>query len=279
MSSEIRRKIEYLNNLYNSGISNIADWYKILPEIQQTKESLEWIKSSIDKSPPEISPLVDENVLDYLDKATEGVELLGSLPNPNSYIFPVIVSSGSALPSVYSYYVKRTTEVFSDNPSVTKWATETLEVGNQIQFNKNKSDLVKYRLRLIRVDLMSLYIESFDLCIKAKSLCDPKPVGAASTLTRLIEQFKGSLIDKCRFGDGTKYKRISDCLAADSKLTKTVVSDGQAFYDSSTKELLPIRKRMQLTCSNRLMEILHNFEDHVIVITDALDPSKLGISF
>jgi hypothetical protein len=162
---------------------------------------------------------------------------------------------------------------------VTRWAGVTVTMGDEIQAKINKSDIVRHRLTLLRGDLPDLHKNATDLCLKAQATSDISPIGAAMALNRLLEQFKGALIDRCRGGDGTRYSRISDRLAANSALTTTVVTDGQITYDRVNLELVQIRKSMTPTNKDRVVEILHEIEDHIIIVTDALDPTKLGISF
>lgn len=279
MSDEIKKHANALFSLYDSGIENIVEWNKHLPAMQQTRTYLDWIRSSMNVSPPEIAVTTDEVLLDYLDKASEGATILGSIPNPTSELYPIVTTSGSALPSVYYQYVRRIADQFQAYPSVVKWSGTTIAFGEDLYAKQNRSDVVAHRLTLLRGDLADLHKEAIDLCLKAQAESDSTPVGAAMTLNRLLEQFKGALIDKCKGGKGTNYQRISDFLAANSALTKTVVLDGQFTYDRINTELVQIRKRMQVSKGDRVVEILHDIEDHIVIITDALDSIKLGISF
>ena len=279
MSDEIKKHANALFSLYDSGIENITEWNKHLPAMQQTRTYLDWIRSSMNESPPEIAVTSDEVLLDYLDKASEGAAIVGSIPYPTSELYPIVTTSGSVLPIVYNQYVRRVAYQFQTNPSVVKWSGMTIAFGEDLYEKQNRSNVVTQRLTLLRGDLADLHKEATDLCLKAQAESDSKPVGAAMTLNRLLEQFKGALIDKCRGGKGTNYQRISDFLAANSALTKTVVLDGQLTYDRINEELVQIRKRMQVSKGDRVVEILREIEDHIIIITDALDSVKLGISF
>ena len=279
MSDEIKKQANVLYSLYDIGIRNIAEWNKHLPAMQQTRMYLDWIRSSMNVSPAEIAVTTDEILLDYLVKAAEGAAIVGSIPNPTPELYPVVATSGSILPNVYNQYVKKVAFQFQANPDVVKWAGITVTFGEELKAKQNRSDIVRQRLTLLRADLADLHRESTDLCLKAQAEQDSKPVGATMTLNRLLEQFKGALINRCRGGDGTRYQRISDYLAANSTLTKTVVIDGQLTYDRINDELVQIRKRMRISSGDRVVEILREIEEHIIIITDALDSTKLGISF
>jgi hypothetical protein len=279
MSDEIKKQANVLYSLYDIGIRNIAEWNKHLPAMQQTRMYLDWIRSSMNVSPAEIAVTTDEILLDYLVKAAEGAAIVGSIPNPTPELYPVVATSGSILPNVYNQYVKKVAFQFQANPDVVKWAGITVTFGEELKAKQNRSDIVRQRLTLLRADLADLHRESTDLCLKAQAERDSKPVGATMTLNRLLEQFKGALINRCRGGDGTRYQRISDYLAANSTLTKTVVIDGQLTYDRINDELVQIRKRMRVSSGDRVVEILREIEDHIIIITDALDSIKLGICF
>jgi hypothetical protein len=279
MSEEIKKLANALFSLYHTGIENIAEWNEHLPAMQQTRTNLDWIRSSMNDSPQEIATFTDEIFLDYLDKAAEGADILRSIPSPSPEFYPIVTTSGSVLPSIYNQYVRKVANQYQSNPDVVEWAGITIAFGEELQEEQNRSDLVHQRLTLLRADLADLHREATDMCLKAQAECDSKPVGAAMILNRLLEQFKGALINNCRGGDGIRYQRISDYLAANSTLTKTVVIDGQYTYDRINKELVQIRKRMQVSSGDRVVEILREIEDHIIIITDALDPTKLGISF
>jgi hypothetical protein len=279
MSDEIKKQANALYELYNTGIGNVVEWNKQLPAMQQTKINLDWVRSSMNDSPPEIALTTDEVLLDYLGKATEGAEIVASIPNPTPDLYPVVTTSGSIIPHVYNQFVKNVAYQFQGNPNVVEWAGITITFGEELQAKQNRSNIVHKRLSLLRADLAELHKEATDLCLKAQAEGDSKPVGATMTLNRLLEQFKGSLIDKCRGGSGTRYQRISEFLAANSALTKTVVADGQQIYDSLNNELVQIRKRMEVSSGDRVVEILHEIEDHIIIVTDALDPIKLGVIF
>lgn len=280
MSDEIKRRINAIYAVFDQGIDNIAEWNRQLPSMQQTKEQLRWMRDSIDSAPPELTNTTDEYLLDYLEKSFAGTAVIRSIPSPTLSLVPVVTTSGSVLPNVYNQYVRRVAYEYRASPDVTKWAGVTVTMGDEIQAKLNKSDVVQHRLTLLRpADLPGLHKEATDLCLKSQATGDRNPIGAAMALNRLLEQFKGALIDKCRGGDGTRYSRISDRLAANSALTTTVVNDGQITYDRINLELVQIRKSMTTTSKNRVVEILHEIEDHIIIITDALDPTKLGISF
>lgn len=279
MADGIKKHANALFSLYDSGIENIAEWNKHLPVMQQTRTYLDWIRSSMNESPPEIAGTSDDVLLDYLDKASEGTAIVGSIPNPTSELYPIVTTSGSVHPNVYGQYVRKVACQFQTNSNVVKWSGITIAFCEDFYVKQNRSDIITQRLTLLQGDLADLHKEAMDLGLIAQAESDSKPLGAAMTLNRLLEQFKGALIDKCKGGKGTNYQRISDFLAANSALTKTVVVDGQLTYDRIYEELVQIRKRMRVSKCDRVVEILHEIEDHIIIITDALDSIKLGISF
>ncbi len=279
MSDEIKKQATILYNLYDTGINSIAEWYKQFPAMQRTKEYLGWIKTTMDDSPPEISVATDEELLDFLGKAAEGAAVLGSIPRPTPEFYPMVTTSGSVLPNVYNRYVRQMGYQFSSHPDVVKWAGITVAFGEELQAKQNRSEIVRQRLALLHPVLEQLHKEAIDLSFKAQAEADTRPVGASMTLTRLLDQFKGVLLDRCRGGKGANYDRISDYLAANSALTKTAVKKGEATDKALIAELLEIRKKMHASSGNRIVEILREVEEQIIIITDALDSVKLGISF
>ena len=77
MSDEIKKQANILYSLYDTGIENLTEWNKQLPGMQQTKQYLKWIKTSLDESPPEVSMISDEVLSDYFEKATLGAAVFG----------------------------------------------------------------------------------------------------------------------------------------------------------------------------------------------------------
>ena len=44
-------------------------------------------------------------------------------------------------------------------------------------------------------------------------------------------------------------------------------------------ELMRIRKRLVVSTGEQIVELLRQVEEHVILITDALDPDEVGVTF
>jgi len=278
MSDEIKHRVTVLRGLYTTGLNQIADWNKYVPGMQKTEQYLGWIEGSLNCSPSEIKFVTDETLIDYLEKASAEAVIFGLIPTPAANLSSVVNTSGSVIPSVYTQYVGKIETNFHDNPHVTEWARATIVSGEELRERENRSDIVRMRLSQLNPDLGQLYTDAVNASLAAKAGTQ-KPIEAAAVLDRVIERFKGELIVRCRRGEKANYKRISENLSANSELTKTVVLDGQKTYDDLNLELMRIRKSMQTGSGERIIQILHQIEDHVIVITDALDPDKVGISF
>lgn len=279
MTDELKNKVDNLFNIYDHGISNIVEFNNLIPGLQQTRETLQWVRDSLNNSPTQVSLLPNEHLSDILEKATQGAAVLRSFPKPPSELGPVLNTSGSAVYTIYFDHIRKVESYYIGDPIVVDWARTTKITGEKLVEKQNRSGIVSYRLSLIHPMLEMLHKEAIDLCVRAKAEADGRPVGASMTLTRLLDQFKGNLIDKCKGGDGANYNRISERLAANSALTKTTVLEGQSKYENLKSELLEIRKKGKPSSGDRIEQILREVEGHILTITDALDPDKLGITF
>lgn len=280
MSNEIKDQANNLNDLYEKAISNITNWNEYLPAMVKAKKNLDWIKNAMNSSPTVISSEMDETLMDYLNKASNDAMILLDIPEPNPSVSTFATTSGSAIPDAFVNFVKDLPYQFRDNQEVAEWAEITIVWGDNLKKEQNRSERVHQRLTQLKTNnLDELHKEAIDLCFKAQAARDLKPVGAAMVLTRLMEQFKGALISNCRLGKGNNYQRISENLADNSDLARAVVTNGQTTYDQINDELVHIRKRMKLSSGDRIVELLREIEDHIFIITDGLDPSKIGITF
>jgi hypothetical protein len=279
MSDEIKARIQTLHGLFVTGIDRLAGWNKYIPNMQQTEQYLAWMDDSISRSPNGIQVTTDERLLDYLGKATQGAEVFLSIPEPSPDLFPFVSTSGSAVSSQYYNYVNEVAYRLHDDPQIAAWAGITITSGDNLILNRNRSETVHQRLIQLNPGLGDLHDQAVNATRAAQAQAQ-NPVEAAATQNRLLEQFKGALIARCRTtGKGTNYDRISANLAADSALTKTVVLDGQNTYNALNNELVEVRKSIKPSTGMRMEELLRLLEEHIIVITDALDPGKVGIVF
>jgi hypothetical protein len=278
MADEIKKQIHNLHGLFVTGLTRIAEWNKYVPGMQQTEQYLSWMENSINQSPAGLNMITDETLLDYLVKANEGAVILGTVPQPTPELYSIVAVSGSAIPDVYIRYVRNASIYLYNQPDVTQWANITIAFGDELRAKQNRSEIVHLRLALLNPMLADLHKQSVGSTLAAQAGTQ-NPIEAAANQNRLLEQFKGALITKCRIGKGSEYNRISDNLAANSALTKTIVSDGQLTYNALNAEYIDVRKRIKTSTGDRLVELLRKLEDHIFEITDALDPDKVGIYF
>lgn len=274
----IKNRVQRIRGLYISGLSNIAAWNENVPVMKETEEVLAWVDNTISSSPVEIVPLVNETLIDYLDKSEQAVSVLNNIPKPPLDFMPIQSTAGSSIVSSYTEYVEQVIDRFHDQPKAVEWGQRTLFLGQQLKAVRYRSDIVRRRLIQLNPFLGELHKRAVDATLTAEAGTQ-NPIEAAAAQNRLLEQFKGALIAKCRTGKGTNYERISSSLAANAPLTKTVVADGQGVYDSLNNELVEIRKQMGSVKGERMGQLLRLLEEHIIVITDALDPNQVGIVF
>lgn len=278
MSDELKKEIHELQEVYKTALTRIADLNKTVPNLHQASQILSWIDESINSCPADLGEITDETLLFYITEARKGTAALGSIPEVTPELNSYVNISGSAVPPAYNRYVQKAAYAYSANPDVSKWAGITVTMGEEIRDRQNSFEVVLHRLTLLNPELGQHYSDTVKAALSAKST-EQGPVAAAAMLDRVIERFKGELIGRCHHGEKATYKRISENLAINTDLARDVVTNGQTIYDTINLELMRIRKSMLPDDGNRVMELIHQIEDHIIEITDALDPAKLGMSF
>jgi hypothetical protein len=278
MTDELKNGIHTLRGLYETGINRIAGWNQLIPGMQLTMQNLVWIDETINRAPSGINVQTSERLMGYIDMATQEAHIFRSIPDPDSLSFPSISASGTAVASEYYRYVNDVGNRLHDDPEIARWSNVTLTLGNELILNQDRTGVVHQRLVKLNPVLGNLHDQAI-ASTRAAEAGTQSPVEAAANQNRLLEQFKGALIARCKAGKGTNYTRISDNLAANSPLTQTVVADGQNTYDTLNDELVDIRKSIKPSTGRRMGELLKLLEDHITVITDALDPSKVGVNF
>jgi ribosomal protein L17 len=277
MTDEIKKQIHNIHENISNGLSKIKELNKVVPALQSAEEMFAWMEESVNDTPNELSSQTDETLLDYLDKTSQLLHYLNDIP-PVPQHFSAAVSSTSGSPSVYVHYVRRIATPFSANSNVNTWANKTLTGWDVIREKQDRSKIVRQRLIQLNSTLGDLHQKCIDSSLAAK-VGTQNPIEAAAVQNRLLEQFKGHLIDKCRKGRGATYNRISETLAIDTPLTKMVVADGQDVYNRLNTEYVNVRKVIGSSTGDRLVELLKELEDHIFNITTALDPAKAGITF
>ncbi len=278
MSDEMKKQADDLHGIYVVALANLSDWNQAVPDIQQTEVWLRMVKDSLHQSPSVVSGMTDEVLLDYFEKAKHDAKILGAIPRPSSSLSSAIPTSGSVIPSEYMKFVREAGAAFPNDPDVRDWVANIVVVESELRKQQNRSDLVRRRLSQLGTDLEKLYKHALNASL-ATQAGTQTPIEAAEIQNRLLDQFKGKLINHCRKGKGATYQRISDNLAANSALTKQVVTDGQTVYDDLGDKLTKIRKKIKPLPQETVMDLLHQLEDHIINITNALDPNLLGIIF
>lgn len=278
MPDEIRIRVTTLRGLFDTALDHIAKWNQLVPIIKQSAQMVELIDDSWSRAPTAVTGLTSEPLVDYLDKSVREASILATIPAPRLGLGPVLNTAGSAPMAVYTSFVADIGARFQHDQTAVTWANETLHLGQRLEAVRNRSQNVHRRLVLLHADLGDLHDHAVNAVLAAQAGTQ-SPIEAAANLDRLLEQFKGNLLARCKTGKGTTYGRISDNLAADSPLTRTVVSDGQITYDTLNGELMGIRKSMQPSTGERVVELLRQVEEHIQLITDALDPNKVGVDF
>lgn len=278
MKSEMGKKIKNVHQDLVTILGRVSDWNKIVPTIQSAEQWFAWMEESVDKAPDQLGSMTDETLLSYLDMAGRITAVGNAIPPVTPMTAAGFFASSGSLTTAYIDFVRYTAVVRASNPEVTQWANATITLGNALREKQNRSGMVHHRLIQLNPALGELHDKCTNATLAAKAGTQ-NPIEAAANQNRLLEQFKGHLIDKCRHGSGVSYRRISDNLAIDSPFTKSVVSDGQDTYDRLNREYVAVRKSLNDSTGNRLMELLRDLEDHIYNVTNALDPARTGLTF
>jgi hypothetical protein len=276
--NDLSSMIDDLRGVYGNALDKIAKWNKLVPDIQHARDQFSWMSDSIHKAPNVVNSTADETLLDSLSKSKAAVSGLLNLPDPPKYLGPVVATSASANTVFYESFVRGVSRQQSDNPEVVDWARRTTATGEALRQAQDRSNEVHKRLNLLLPKLGKLHDQAQQATLSSAAEVTG-PVEAASTQRSLLDEFKGTLIGHCRTGNGAKYARISDNLAIESDFTRETVTSGQVTYDALHWELSQISKSQKKATGEQMQQLLNNLEDHIWIITSALDPDKSGVSF
>lgn len=273
---ETKDLIFSIGNTKREFLDKILAWNRYIPVIQQDLEFQDWMEHAVEKEPDVLSQYVDENFRYVLQATHQTLPGVLNIPSPpeNFEIYPS--TSGTVLPTQYYRYMDN----ISNNVGgalVLDWVNENKTTYKKIRDAHNTSAEVAKRLAKLKQELGDLHASASEAVLRcaAKAI---EPHLAAADPRRLLEQFKGHLIDRCRSGKKATYKRISDNLAADSEMTRAAIEGEQATYDKLWEEFTHILKRIKSVDYDYLPELFTQLEDHVMIVTSAIDPKKLGLN-
>lgn len=270
--------VDSLRGMYADTLGKIAKWNRLVPSMQHAKDELDWMAESIHDAPSVVNFATNETLRDSLATSQNTLGSLLSIPEPPRFLEPIVTTSGSSTALSYRQFVDQVPLHHSDNREVINWANLTRVKGEALRNSQNRSKEVHGRLNMLSPGLCELH-EQAQRATLTSGAAVASPIEAASIQRSLLVEFKGVLINKCKTGTGTKYARISENLAVESDLTKTAVTRGQGNYDALHDELSEISKSKRLVTGERIRELLAQLEDHIWIITNALDPDKIGVSF
>jgi hypothetical protein len=276
--NDLSSKIDDLHGMFGNALDKIAEWNKLVPDMQRARDQLSWMSDSIHKAPNIVNSTTDETLLDSLSKSRVAVSGMLSLLYPPNNFGPIVTTSASVNTAVYTQFVHNVSQQLSSIPEVVDWARKTTIAGEALRQNQDRSNEVHRRLNLLSPKLGKLHEQAQQATLSSVAEV-AGAVEAASTQRSLLDEFKGVLISRCRAGNGTKYARISDNLALDSDFTRETVTSGQHAYDSLHWDLSQISHSKTIVTGEQMQRLLYDLEDHIWIITSALDPDKLGVSF
>jgi hypothetical protein len=234
------------------------------------------MENAAEEEPEMLTQYIDENFRYVLQATHNTLPGVLNIPSPpeNFEIYPS--TSGTILPTQYYRYMDNVSHNVGE-AFVLNWVDENKKAYKKIRDAHNTSAEVAKRLAKLKQELGDLHANASEVMLRcaAKAI---EPHLAAADPRRLLEQFKGHLIDRCRSGRKATYKRIADNLAADSEMTTAAIEGEQATYDKLWEEFTHILKRIKSVDHDYLPELFTQLEDHIMIVTSAIDPNKLGLS-
>jgi len=259
-------------------IDKLEKWNKYVSSIQQDLEYQEWMENAVEQEPDTLAHHTDENFRGLLVATNNTLPGLLNIPEPPDDLGIYISASGTAPPATYYRYMDDMERNFNENNHVVKWAEKNKSSFEELKESHKISSEVRKRVTKLNPRLGKLHQSATDAILRcAAEIIDP-PLAAADP-RRLLEQFKGHLIDRCRTGKKATYRRIADNLAADSEMTRIAIENEQDTYERLSTEFTHIMKRMKSVNHDYMPQLLKQLEDHIMVVTSAIDPNKIGFSF
>jgi len=262
-------------------IRNRLEAIKILnreaPRLEEAKEEIEWMLKSEELAPDITISYPSEKVLYQLDNIEQYLV---------NFHIPIIDQSGSSIISAAgttssSDYVGHAIEFRSrlpDDENVSKWSVFVVKSYNQLRESQNRSEQVNTRLGKLKKRLKDFHSRAIDAALVAAATVQ-SPIEGGELMRELLVSFKGELIRRCKSGRGKGYHRIAENLAVSSRATVDAIVNQQQVYDDLHPELSEIAKGRLYVDQYRLKELLSNLEDHILIITNSLDPEKVGVEF
>jgi hypothetical protein len=272
-----KSKLQKILVLLLNRIDSIKVLHKEVPHLEEAKKELEWMLKSEEIAPDVTIAFPSEKVLYQLDNLEQYL-VNYQIPLPNQ-IGPYIISASGTSSS--SDYVDHATEfhaLFPEDKNVSKWSAYVVESYQQLRESQNRSKQVNLRLGKLNNRLKDFHSRAIDAVLSAAADVQ-SPIEGGELIRELLVSFKGELIRRCKSGRGTDYHRIANNLAVCSQATIDAIVNQVQVYDNLHHELAEIAKGRLEVHQNRLKVLLSNFEDHVLIITDSLDPEKTGIEF
>lgn len=270
-------KIREVLDLIVERLASIGKLNKEAPKLEQAKEELEWMLES-EQAAPEITFVhPSEDVLENLNSL--GIYLSDHrIPGPPSSGTAVISTASISSSSDYANHVSSIGQTFVGVPEVITWQSDVLSGYGILRDRQNRSDKTNKRLEQLDGRLSELHNNAKSSCFSVSAEV-VSPIESAELLRELLNGFKGSLIRRCQLGRGTKYGRIADNLAVDTQTTHDAICDQQTTYDRLHSDLSEIAKSRKEIKGFEIKSYLEDLEDHVLIVTSAIDPLMIGFEF
>ena len=264
-------------DLISKRLKAIKELNKEVPKLEQAKQELDWMLESEENAPEVTYDHPSERVLYNLENLTIYLsEHEITPPNPQGPF--VISASGTTSSTDYIGHVSVVRGLFDGDRQVIGWHDSVQSGYEDLRTRQRRSEKASSRLEQLDQRLQELHGAAIEECLSISANVK-SPIEGAEILRELLVSFKGELIRRCSSGKGTKYSRISDSLAVSSKTTQDIITDQQVNYDRLHHALSEIAKKRKPAGGTLMRRLLEDLEDHVLVVTSAIDPSKIGFEF
>jgi hypothetical protein len=278
MSENIHKStLKRVISLIRDRIIKIQQLQKEIPRLEETKQDLEWILEEEEKAPQVTITHPSEEVLHQLSNLDSYLT-----QNPiiaDEYIGPAVYStSGTGTTSTYYLHVSRMPEWFPDNAEVSKWHEDVKEGYIVLREKQDRFTQANERLNKLNRRLTEMHERIRDVVLSTSAQTQ-SPIEGAEIIREILVSFKGDLIRRCKSGNGATYKRIAENLAVDTDPTREAIVDQQIVYDDLHSQLSEIAKSRVSIAPELLQQLLSRLDDHILIVTGATDPNKIGIQF
>jgi hypothetical protein len=285
MNEEAKRRLSEQLKKLEETTDNISSWNKVVPALEGAKRDIRWAIRTLENSPNLVDyPELGDPFIKHLIASEGTISELLTIPTPFANAINISGAVGQSSASLVMQWVDSLKGSANNDPSTSEWIRSSEQEYEEITDRQTRSEVVKARLKQLsdnrKIDLVALYEKAYAATMVA--VANVGNSSDAATLMRdLLDDFKENLLSRCR---PTKvppqiYHRIANGLAITTPVTHQAICNGESTHKKLHDEMSQVLKLKLVIPTMRLSEILHELEDHIWIVTESIDPSKIMIKF